>query len=127
MWLFASAAGDDTVELVTRVGLTLFEKGGLVAFSVVCLTLAIGALYVAYKISEKIILIQDKRVQDQKDMNARMELLTEKMITAFSDMKAALDKLTVSDQKGQEVLQQVKDAQLTLIQVALGVKGPRGK
>ena len=117
-WVFLLAAlqTKEAVVVGGKAGLSLIESGILGSVVVIAILVAIGAIVM-------LIRVQNQRVQDQKAMSTRMEKLTEKMITTFSEMKNALENLTRAEKDGQTLLQAMKISQDTLILEAIRGSG----
>lgn len=99
-WLFLSAQVDPkalepAVSVVTQTVI-----GSLLIIS---WALAIAAIV-------QLIRVQNARVNDQKSMNEKSESLMDKMITAFSEMKIALEGLKKAEEEGQRVTEAVHGA-----------------
>lgn len=110
--LFAQVSTPEAV----KPALSLLESTVLGAVLIVVLGVAITAVVM-------LIRVQNSRVADQKAMNDKSEALTNKMITAFTDMKGALeglkgtlDSLKAAEQETQSVLRNQQQAfNLTLL------------
>ena len=83
--------------------LSMLEK--TVLGSLLLLSWALGVLAIV-----QLIRVQNARVADQKAMNDKSEKLMEKMVTAFSEMKGALEGLKNAEEEGQKVTEAVHTA-----------------
>lgn len=110
--LFAQVSTPEAV----KPALSLLESTVLGAVLILVLAVAITAVVM-------LIRVQNARVADQKSMNDKSEALTNKMITAFTDMKGALEglkgtleSLKAAEQETQSVLRNQQQAfNLTLL------------
>lgn len=109
-----SAQSVSTLEAV-QPALSTLDKTVIGALLVLSWTLASIAVWKLLKVQDKISDVQEQRVADQKAMSARMESLTEKLITTFSKMENALTNLTQAEKDGQALLQAMKNSQETII------------
>jgi hypothetical protein len=62
----------------------------------------------------QLIKVQNARVADQKAMNDKSEKLMDKMITAFEEMKGALQGLKEAEEKGHKVMETTQASMNTL-------------
>lgn len=86
---------------VVEPSLGLLEK--TVIGSLLILSWAIALLAII-----QLIRVQNARVADQKAMNETAIQLTDKMITAFTEMKSAIQELKAAEVDGQEVMRTVQ-------------------
>jgi hypothetical protein len=100
-WLLLTAAQVDPKLVEPSIG--VLEK--TVLGSLLLLSWALGILAVV-----QLIRVQNARVSDQKAMNDKSEKLMGKMITAFSEMKGALEGLKKAEEEGQKVTEAVHTA-----------------
>lgn len=100
-WLLLAAAQVDPKVVSPSLG--VLEKTVLGSLLILSWALAILAVV-------QLIRVQNARVADQKAMNDKSEALMDKMITAFSDMKGALEGLKKAEEEGQKVTQAVHAA-----------------
>lgn len=88
---------------VTSSALSLLDKtviGSLLILSW-ALTIALAA---------QLIRVQNARVVDQKSLSDKSERLTSKMLSAFTEMKGALDSLKDAEKSGQQVTEALKNS-----------------
>jgi hypothetical protein len=93
----------EAAELAGRSGLSVLESSLLGAIAVLCLVVAIFAVWKLNK-------VQNERVEDQKQMSGRMEKLAEKLVSTFSETNNALSNLTQAEKDGQALMQQLKSS-----------------
>jgi hypothetical protein len=62
----------------------------------------------------QLIRVQNARVADQKEMSSKSEKLLDKMITAFEEMKGALQGLKEAEEKGHKVMETTQASMNTL-------------
>lgn len=58
----------------------------------------------------QLIKVQNARVEDQKVSSAKNEKLVDKMTTAFSEMRNALEGLKHAEESGQQIIQSMKQS-----------------
>ena len=116
--MLALAQSKEVVEVAAKSGLTILETSLLGAFAILCLAVAVVAVW-------QLIRVQNKRVCDQQKLNdhmekarERMEGLIEKMTAAFAGHKAALEQLSRTEQQQTDSLKQVGEG-LTKVQTTL--------
>lgn len=98
-WLLLSAAQEVPRALQPAMG--TLEK--TVIGSLLLLSWALAVLAIV-----QLIRVQNARVADQKAMNDKSEKLMDKMITAFEEMKGALQGLKEAEEKGHRVTEAVQ-------------------
>lgn len=103
MFLLAAAQEADKAAEAVGPALSTLEKSVIGALLVVSWGIAIVAIW-------QLIKVQNARVEDQKASNAKTEKLIDKMTTALSEMKGALDGLKRAEESGQLIIQSMKQS-----------------
>ena len=106
----------DTVQAGVKAGLSLLESSLLGAFSVMCLGMAVAAVWLNYK-------TQNARVADQKAMVDKMEALIREQGQFNTGTTAAIQKLSESEQRQFSVLTGVQSQLQTIISGLMQGKG----
>lgn len=101
MHLLLSQAKDLTEAV--QPSLTLLDKTVLGSLLVISWALTIALVV-------QLIRVQNARVADQKTLSDKSERLMAKMLTAFSEMKGALESLKEAEQSGQQATNALKNA-----------------
>jgi len=97
------AQGAQAADAASKAGLSVVESSLLGAIAVLSLLVAIFSVW-------RLNVVQNLRVEDQRKMSERMEKLTEKLTTTFSEFSNTMTNLNQTEKDGQQLLRELKSS-----------------